>query len=621
MSVAQPLSKAIAPPGQGATHGGMADHEVARWSAWDRFVAATPDTGFMQSSSWAQFRARAAGGGHFAVTVKDGDAIVGGAVVGKWPYEPGHCFYYVQEGPVLPADEASAAEVFNAALERIERHRKAEDATVSHLRIEPRWQRLPEFVRGFRPLASADRFSEPRNTLCIDLRPSEDEILAQMKPKGRYNVRVARKHGVTVVKDNSLQGTIDFIRIQRCTAVRKGIQPVHSSYFDAMLAELVARGHASLFFAECGAVRLATALVVTFGRRATYLFGGSLLVQRHVMAPYLLHFEIMRTAKAWGCDWYDLWGVAPLDQRDHAWQQISKFKRKLGGVDVELVPTLDYVYDEAAYDQFRIAARSAATPPKAHASPSRSERNGNGTQTLEPPVATTPPSDTSHAVAGVKIFDPAVSRVKLFDPAVPRGQFNALRHAFPESHFWRLLGERFRFYQTTFWYPLDRAPENVFESIIDSLRPLAQPSPSVIGVEWWFGVKLTNSTPQWLLPCHFDRNDLDEKDLTRIRHPETASVLFVNTVPYGELVVTDQVLSDKGPQPQQPKDMHFISPKANRYVTFAGHLYHGVIGRMWRPVKDTKLRITMAVNWWTEKPKAAYLNDSRGCMAALRLKA
>src|SRR5688500_8513083 len=108
---------------------------------------------------------------------------------------------------------------------------------VSHLRVEPRWQRLPDFVRGFQPIAFAGyRFSEPRNTLCLDLRPSEDEILAQMKPKGRYNVRVARKHCVTVVRDNSYQGLIDFMRIQRCTAVRKGMQPTAPGYFRSMLA-------------------------------------------------------------------------------------------------------------------------------------------------------------------------------------------------------------------------------------------------------------------------------------------------------------------------------------------------------------------------------------------------
>ena len=585
MSAAQPFS----------THDRMTDDAVARWRAWDRFLAGTPDTGFMQSSAWAQFRARA-GCEHFAVTLKDGDAIVGGALVGKWTYEPGHCFYYVQEGPVLPADEAGAAQVFDAVLDSIERHRKAEDATVSHLRIEPRWQRLPDFVHGFRPLAFSDfRFSEPRNTLCLDLRPSEDEILAQMKPKGRYNVRVARKHGVAVVRDNSYRGLIDFMRIQRCTAVRKGMQPMAPGYFRAMLAELVPRGQASLFFAEHRGRRLATALVVTFGPRATYLYGGSLLAQRRVMAPSLLHFEIMRRAKASGCEWYDLWGVAPFDQPDHAWQQISEFKRKLGGVEVQLVPTLDYVYDAAAYDQYRIAERGRATSPR----------------TMERPAASAPPGDTNRALAGVR----------LFDPALPRREFDALRRAFPESHFQRLLQEGFRFYQTTFWYPLDRGPENIFESIVNSLRPLAQPSASVIGVEWWFSVTQTNSTPQWLLPCHFDRNDLDEQDLQKIRHPETASVLFLTSPPYGELVVTDQVLTDKGAHPQQPKDMRFVSPKANRYTTFPGHLYHGVIGRMWRPIKDTKLRITMAVNWWTQRPEAAYLNDSRACMTALQLKA
>ena len=456
------------------------------------------------------------------------------------------------------------------------------------------------------------RFSEPRDTLCIDLRPSEDEILAQMKPKGRYNVRVARKHGVTIVRDNSYQGLIDFMRIQRCTIVRKGMKPTTPAYFRAMLTELVPRGQASLFFAEHGGRRLATALVVTCGRRASYLYGGSLLAQRSVMAPYLLHFEIMRRAKASGCEWYDLWGVAPLDQPNHAWQQISEFKRKLGGVEVRLVPTLDYVYDDSAYDQFQIAERGKATAPKANASPSGKERrNANGTRTMKPPAASAPASDTNSALAGVR----------LFDPAVPRREFNALRHTFPESHFRRLLQEGFRFYQTTFWYPLDRAPENVFESIVNSLRPLAKPSASVIGVEWWFSVTQTNSTPQWLLPCHFDRSDLDEQDLQKIRHPETASVLFLTSPPYGELVITDQVLTDKGAHPQQPKDMRFVSPKANRYATFPGHLYHGVIGRMWRPQKDTKLRITMAVNWWTQRPEAAYLNDSRACMTALQLEA
>jgi peptidoglycan pentaglycine glycine transferase (the first glycine) len=601
----------VTPPDPDATDqlGSMTADEVARWTAWDRLVAAAPDAGFMQSSSWSQFRAHS-GGAHFAVTLRDDtDTIVGGAVVGKWIYQPGQCFYYIQEGPVLPADEVIAAEVFDAVLESVERHRLAEGMTVSHLRIEPRWASLPGFVRGFRPPAFPDRHREPRQTLYIDLRPSEDEILAQMKPKGRYNVRVARKHGVVVVKDNSYQGFVDFMRIQRLTADRQGIAPMRPNYFREMLSELVSRGRASLFFAEYRGRRLATALVVTCGRRATYLFGGSLALHRRVMAPYLLHFDIMRRAKGWGYEWYDLWGVAPLDEPDHAWQAISKFKRKFGGVEIQLVPTLDYVYDAGAYEQFQRVERSGAKLPVAATQPSPSERrSAPATQAEGRPPAS---NDVKSVLAGVRSFD----------LAVPREQFAALRRAFPESHFQRLMKEGFPFYRTTFWYPLDRAPENVFESIASCLQPLAQPSSSVVGVEWWFSVLQTNSAPQWLLPCHFDRNDLAEADWRKIRHPDTASVLFLNAVPYGELVVTDQALAENGAHPAEPKDMRFFSPKANRYAIFPGHLYHGVVGRMWRPLKESRLRITMAVNWWTEKPKADYLHDSRDCMRILRLTA
>ena len=77
----------------------------------------------------------------------------------------------------------------------------------------------------------------------------------------------------------------------------------------------------------------------------------------------------------------------------------------------------------------------------------------------------------------------------------------------------------------------------------------------------------------------------------------------------------------RGTRPEEPKDMRFIRPKVNRYAVFPGHLYHGVLGRMWRPLQKDRLRVTMAVNWWTERPKASYLRDSRECLQALRLRA
>jgi len=327
-----------------------------RWQAWDHFLEATPAAGFMQASWWADFRANV-GYDHFAVIARHRGAIIGGALVQKFAFAPGHCCYYMQDGPVLPDDESEAAEVFAAIVEEVEDHRRNESQTVSHLRIEPRWQRLPAFVSGFRPLAFRDRYVEPRDTLCIDLRAPEEEILAQMKPKGRYNIRVAKRHGVSILQEDCESGIADFLRIYSDMACRQGIDAKHSVYFETLLPMLASLRRGSIFFAEHAGRRLAAALVVYFGPRATYFYGGSLDEHRQAMAPYLLHFEIMRRAKAMGHECYDLWGVAPQNQPDHPWQNISAFKRKFGGSEISLVPTLDYVYDSGAYDRYA-ASRS-----------------------------------------------------------------------------------------------------------------------------------------------------------------------------------------------------------------------------------------------------------------------
>ncbi len=314
-------------------------------------MEAAPYSGFMQSSWWADFRA-ATGYEHFGAVLKERGGILGGAMVLKLSYARGRCFYYIPEGPVLPADEAVAGQLFEAILREIDHRRKSEEETVSHLRIEPRWQRLPGFVSGFRTPAFPDGYMEPRNTLCVDLRPSEAAILAQMKKKGRYNIHLAQRYGVSVLEDISEQGLADFMSIYEDTASRQGFEPKPAEYFHKLVYLLASRRQGSLYFAEYQGARLAALLVVYFGSRATSFFGGTLASDRRVMATYLLHFEIMRRAKAMGCEWYDFWGVAPQNELDNSWQDFSVFKRKFGGVEVNLVPTLDYVYDPGAYEDY-----------------------------------------------------------------------------------------------------------------------------------------------------------------------------------------------------------------------------------------------------------------------------
>jgi peptidoglycan pentaglycine glycine transferase (the first glycine) len=329
------------------------------WQEWDAFLEGRPDTGFMQSSWWVDFR-RTCGFEHFGATLRAEDGLVGGAVVSKFYYTEDICFYYIQDGPVLPSDESEAEAVFRAVLEVIEEQRKQENCVVSHLRMEPRWLSVPAFVQGFRSVPPlADHYLEARDTRCIDLRASESAILAQMKPKGRYNIGVARRHGVSIVEDTSERGLADFQSIYEETAERQGMEAKPPDYFETLLSLVSPSQHGSLFFAEYGGVRLATALAVYFGPRATYFYGGSRALHRQVMAPYLMHFEIMRKAKALGHEWYDLWGIAPSNEANHPWQNFTAFKAKFGGDELHLVPTLDFVYDTTAYERYMAMENSS----------------------------------------------------------------------------------------------------------------------------------------------------------------------------------------------------------------------------------------------------------------------
>lgn len=318
-------------------------------NAWDIFQESLPDACFMQTSWWTKFMENL-GWGHFGVVVREGETILGGAQVLRNIYSTGHCYYYIPEGPALPVDPEDGEQVYQYIMAYIDKSRQNDPNIVSHLCIEPRWEQLPVYITGFQ---NAKSRMEPRNTLCIDLTTTESDILAQMKPKGRYNVSLAKRHGVTVVEDTSPKGIKDFLRLYNDTVTRQNMRGKRQTYFHTLIPILKELETGSIFFAEYAGERIASVLTVQFGCRATYLYGGSTDQYRHVMAPYLLHFEVMLWMKVRGCKCYDLYGIAPIDQPEHKWASFSAFKRKLGGKDFQFVPALHYIFDAGAYENFK----------------------------------------------------------------------------------------------------------------------------------------------------------------------------------------------------------------------------------------------------------------------------
>jgi lipid II:glycine glycyltransferase (peptidoglycan interpeptide bridge formation enzyme) len=199
----------------------------------------------------------------------------------------------------------------------------------------------------------------PHQTLILNLGQSVEELLAEMKPKTRYNIRLAEKSGVEVRVLQELPipavGGDDPIA---ASAKRAGIRAYSHAYFNDLLKFF--NEHPGPIQARCYAAYhegdlLAANIMLEYGETAIYLFGGSLELKRNLMPSYALHFQAIQDAKSRGCKHYDFWGVET--DENHPWYGFSKFKLGFGGRIIERPGTLDFVYNSAWYNAYGIVRK------------------------------------------------------------------------------------------------------------------------------------------------------------------------------------------------------------------------------------------------------------------------
>jgi len=196
---------------------------------------------------------------------------------------------------------------------------------------------------------------QPPRTIIVDISENEDAILARMKQKCRYNIRLAEKKGVTVRAWDDIPA---FHKMMLLTGGRDGFG-VHSlEYYRRVYELLHPAGLCEILLAKYEGRPLAALVVARSGKNAYYLYGASTDEERNRMPTYLLQWEAMRWAGARGCTDYDLWGVPDEDEavleanfesrHDGLWG-VYRFKRGFGGNLKRAAQALDRVYNPILY--------------------------------------------------------------------------------------------------------------------------------------------------------------------------------------------------------------------------------------------------------------------------------
>jgi hypothetical protein len=215
-----------------------------------------------------------------------------------------------------------------------------------------------------KPFRKAVSDVQPPDTVIIDLSAGEDEILAGMKPKWRYNVRLASKKGVAIsfLKakearaediDEALAG---FYAIYRETAKRDGISLHGEAYYRRLFS--LARNRPDgpdirIWSASVEGRTLAMNITLFSGDEAVYLYGASSNERREFMPTYALQWETMREAIRSGCRRYDLFGIPPSADEAHPMHGLYRMKTGFGGRIVHLPGCYDLPLRKPLYALFR----------------------------------------------------------------------------------------------------------------------------------------------------------------------------------------------------------------------------------------------------------------------------
>ena len=323
---------------------------------WDPILLGLPGPHLLQSWAWGELKAKYGWHAERWVWHAESGTPIGAAQVLFRSVRGGLTMAYCPRGPVLDWDQP---EVWNPILQDM-LERIAANGTF-FVKIDP-GLRLPlgdeskvdamDIPSAQALLAAGWLLSKEqvqfRNTLTINLTQDEDALLAGMKQKTRYNIRLAGRRGVTFREGTSKDFELLY-NMYAETSIRDGFVIRPPGYYQDAWGNFMARNQAVPLIAEVEGQSVAALMVYHYGQTAYYLYGMSREAHREKMPNHLLQWEAIRWAKAQGCSTYDFWGAPHEIESGASMYGVYRFKLGFGAELVRTPGAWDFAIKPVVY--------------------------------------------------------------------------------------------------------------------------------------------------------------------------------------------------------------------------------------------------------------------------------
>jgi lipid II:glycine glycyltransferase (peptidoglycan interpeptide bridge formation enzyme) len=202
-------------------------------------------------------------------------------------------------------------------------------------------------------------------TFILDLTKSEEELLKDMHPKTRYNIRIAEKKGVKVAEDNSDKAFEQYLKLTKETTQRQNFYAHGERYHYLMWETLRPKNNekestsdgltAHLFEATYAGEVLVAWIVFVLGDTLYYPYGASSNNHREVMASNLMMWEVIKFGKKFGLKKFDMWGaLGPNPDTKDPWYGFHRFKEGYVVKLTEFVGSYDFVLNQKMYFAYKL---------------------------------------------------------------------------------------------------------------------------------------------------------------------------------------------------------------------------------------------------------------------------
>jgi peptidoglycan pentaglycine glycine transferase (the first glycine) len=318
--------------------------EISDKEVWENFLLNCQEKTFLQSWNWGEFQ-KMMGNKIWRLGVYDNNELAAVCLTSLIKAKRG-TFLLIQHGPITKHEVASIKyEVLKILLEKLKQIDKEEKA--DFIRIAPILEKNEENEKIFHDLGfrkSPMHASAYEATWKLDLSPSEDDLLKNMRKTTRYLIRQAQNNPDIVIEKSVKAEDLELYQnLNREVAKRQKFVPFSSEYIEKEFAAFSGDNQAMLFFGKYKNEVAAAALIIFWSGIGFYHQAASDSKYAKLSIPYLLQWAAIKEAKKRGCVFYDFWGyVDPEKNPRHPWAGPTLFKIGFGGRAFAYLKTQDF---------------------------------------------------------------------------------------------------------------------------------------------------------------------------------------------------------------------------------------------------------------------------------------